>query len=163
MSTEIKTILYATDMGEHMRPVFRFAVSLAEKYGAKISMLHVTEPLTPQVRWAIEAYMPDSNAQQVHHEGFKKIQDEMQVRLADFCKEEMGKSPEECDLVSNFSVVPGRPAETITEAAEKMDADLIVVGTHTDPSFGAYLLGSTARKVTQLSKKPVLVIPVCAH
>jgi len=34
------------------------------------------------------------------------------------------------------------------------------VGTHTDPSFGAHLLGSTARKVTQLSKIPVLVVPV---
>jgi len=163
MATEIKNILYATDMGENMRPVFRFAVSLAEKYGAKINMLHVTEQLTPQVRWAIEAYLPDTDAQQVHNEGVKKVEKEMQARLSDFCKKEMGKSPEECDLVSGFTVVRGRPAEAITEAAEKMNADLIVVGTHTDPSFGAHLLGSTARKVTQLSKKPVLIIPVYAR
>lgn len=40
----IKTILYATDLGENTRPVFRLAVSQARRYNARLLMLHVVEP-----------------------------------------------------------------------------------------------------------------------
>ena len=46
MATEIKKILYATDLGTHMRPVFRYAVALARACGAKINMLHVSDVFT---------------------------------------------------------------------------------------------------------------------
>ncbi len=62
MHPEIKTILYATDMGEHMRPVFRFAIEMAKKHEAKIIMLHAAEPLTSGVQMAINVYMPDTTA-----------------------------------------------------------------------------------------------------
>ena len=63
-------------------------------------------------------------------------------------------------MVGDVIVVTGRPAETIVKVAADRDVDLVVVGTHTDPSLGAQLLGSTARKVTQMARKPVLVVPV---
>ncbi len=160
MFPEIKKILYATDLGDNMRPVFRFALSLAEKYGAKISMLHVAEPLSPQVRWALETYMSEAEALKAEHEGLQKVRDKMRARLTEFCQQELGKGPEDSHLIAEVSVISGRAAETITKKADDWDADLIVVGTHTDPSLGARLLGSTARKVTQLSRRPVLVVPV---
>ena len=160
MSTEIKSILYATDQGDNMRPVFRYAVTLAQKCGAKITMLHVSEVLTQQVHWAMQTYMPDADTRQIEKKGMKEVQDRMRVRLAAFCKEELGQSPEESHLIDDVVVVTGKPAESIVKVAEERNADLIVVGTHTDQSFGASLLGSTARKVTQLSRKPVLVVPV---
>lgn len=160
MFPEIKKILYATDLGENMRPVFRFALSMAEKYQAKISMLHVAEPMSPQVRWAIETYMPEAEAQKAQREGLQKLRAKMEARLAQACQEELGESPEDCHLISRLSVISGRAAETITNKAEDWDVDLVVVGSHAEPSLGARLLGSTARKVTQLSKRPVLVVPV---
>jgi nucleotide-binding universal stress UspA family protein len=160
MFPEIKKILYATDLSDNMRPVFRFALSLAEKYQAKISMLHAAEPLSPQVRWALETYMSEDEAHKAEREGLKKVQAKMRARLAEFCQQELGKSPEESQLIAEISVISGRAAETITKKAEDWDADIVVVGTHTDPSLGGRLLGSTARKVTQLSKRPVLVVPV---
>jgi nucleotide-binding universal stress UspA family protein len=162
MSTEIKTILYATDLGDKMRPVFRYAVTLAQKCGAKISMLHVSEVLSQQVHWAIQTYMPEADTRQIEQEGMKEVKDRMRARLAAFCKEELGQSPEQSNLVSDVSVVTGKPAETIVKVAEDRNVDLIIIGTHTDSAFGSSLLGSTARKVTQLSKKPVLVVPVVA-
>ncbi|MCP4009618.1 MAG: universal stress protein, partial [Proteobacteria bacterium] len=64
MYPEIKTILYATDMGEHMRPVFRFAIGLAKQHKAEIIMLHVAEPLSSGVQIAINMYMPDTSAKE---------------------------------------------------------------------------------------------------
>lgn len=160
MFPEIKKILYATDLTDNMRPVFRHALSLAEKYEAKISMLHVAEPLSPQVRWALETYMPEADAHKMEREGQEAVRDKMRARLTEFCQQELGRRPQDSRLISDVSVISGRAADVIIKMAEDWDVDLIVVGTHTDPSLGARLLGSTARKVTQLSKRPVLVVPV---
>ena len=40
---EIKKILYATDLSENARYAFGYAVSLANRYGAGITILHVME------------------------------------------------------------------------------------------------------------------------
>ena len=160
MFPKIKKILYATDLGDNMRPVFRFALSLADQYKAQITLLHVAEPMSPQLRWAFETYMPEAGAEEAQREGLQKLRDAMHARLVKSCQDELGQSPHDSELISHLSVVSGRPAETITKKAEDWDIDLIVVGTHTDPSLGARLLGSTARKVTQLSSRPVLVVPV---
>ncbi len=160
MHPDIKTILYATDLGDHMRPVFRFALEIAKKHGAKITMLHVAAPLSSEVRFALNAYMPELGTKAAIQDGMAKALEKMHKRLDEFCQEELKQSPEDCELIETVRVVSGRPAETITRQAQELNTDLIVVGTHTDPSFGAELLGSTARKVTQLSKTPVLVVPV---
>jgi len=160
MKTEIRKILYATDQGQHMRPVFRYAVTLAERCGAKITMLHASEAFSPQVLWAVNTYLPDADARQIEQACMNELQAQMRERLAEFCREELGQTPEESNLVEDVVVRPGRPAQTIIDVANERNVDLIVVGSHTDTSFGAGLLGSTARKVTQLSKKPVLVVPV---
>ena len=160
MYPEIKTILYATDLGDHMRSVFRFTLGMAKKYEARIIMLHVAEPLSSGVQFAIKVYMPEASATEIIRDGMADALEKMRQRLDEFCEEELKQSPADRELIAGVKVVSGRPAETITQQAEQLQADLIVVGTHTDPSFGAQLIGSTARKVTQLSKTPVLVIPV---
>jgi nucleotide-binding universal stress UspA family protein len=160
MKPEIKTILYATDMGDHMRPVFLYAVEMARKFEAKVIMLHVTEPLSSGVLLAIDVYMPDTSAKDLIEDGMKKSLKVMKQRLENFCEDELNNNPEDRALISKVKVVSGRSAETITHQAEQLKVDLIVVGTHTDPSIGAHLLGSTARKVTQHSRIPVLVVPV---
>jgi nucleotide-binding universal stress UspA family protein len=160
MYPEIKTILYATDMGDHMQSVFRFALGVAKKHEARIVMLHVAEPLSSGMQFAINAYMPEVSAKEVLRDGMTKALAKMQQRLDKFCEDELEQNPADRELVTGVKVVTGRPAETITQQAQQLEADLIVVGTHTDPSFGAQLIGSTARKVTQMSKIPVLVVPV---
>ncbi len=160
MYPEIKTILYATDMGDHMRPVFRFALGMAKTHEAKITMLHVAEPLSSGVRLTIDMYMPEVNAKEVLRDGLKKVLVEMEQRLDEFCEEELKQTPSDRELIDEVKVVSGRPAETITQQAKHLAADLIIVGTHTDPSFSSHFIGSTARRLTQLSKTPVLVIPV---
>lgn len=160
MSAKIKTILYATDMGEHMRPVFRFAIDIAKNHKAKIIMLHVIEPLSSGALVTIDVYMPKFNAKEVLQDGMKKALVKMQQRLSNFCEDEQIKDPTDCEIISKVKVVNGRCAESIVHQAEQLGADLIVVGTNTGPSMPSHFLGSTARNVTQLSKTPVLVVPV---
>ncbi len=47
MLPDIKRILYATDLSENARHAFGYAASLANRYGAKIIVLHVIEDFSP--------------------------------------------------------------------------------------------------------------------
>ena len=154
-----KTILYATDLGEHMRPVFRHAISIARQYDAKIIMINVVEPLGPTGEWMLRAYMPKS-AESFTKNNLKKILKKMKKRVEEFYQEELSDQDKEIGLVSDIYAVSGGCAEQINSHAESLDVDLIVMGTHTDDGFGHGLLGSTARKLTHISKRPVLVVPV---
>ena len=50
MLPNIKMILYATDLSESARHAFGYAASLADRYGAKIVILHVIEDFSPAQR-----------------------------------------------------------------------------------------------------------------
>ncbi len=153
-----KTILYATDLSDGMPPVFRHALSLAKTYEAKIIMLHVVAPLGATGRAVVETYLPDM-VDHLRSEGMKKVVKNMRRRLREFCAAEMGDDPKGSDLVSEILVVSGRPAEEICLHAEEHDVDLILVGINTTTGFAHGLLGSTARKLMSMTKRPVLAVP----
>ena len=161
MSTlpEIKTILYATDLGRHMRPVFRHAISLAQHLDAKIIMLHVVEPLGSTGEAVLSAYLPNKKADQLERDGMKKILKQMKSRLEDFCAEELELCDKKGSMVKEILVTTGRPADRISQEAEKHHADMIVLGSWSEGFIGHGLIGSTARHVTQISHLPVLVVP----
>ncbi len=154
-----RTILYASDLGNHMRPVFRHAVSLARQYHARIVMLHVVEPLGTTGEWVLNAYLP-GKTRELEKKALKKVLKQMRRRLEKFYQEELDAADQEARLVSDIVVVSGEPAEEILRQAAKRQADLIVVGTHTGVGTGLGLLGSTARKLTQYATHPLLVVPV---
>ncbi len=56
-----KTLLYASDLGSHTRPVFRHATGLARQYQARIVMLHVVEPIGLTGEAVINTYLPRLN------------------------------------------------------------------------------------------------------
>ena len=168
MLPDIQTILYTTNLGEGTRPVVRFAVSLAKKLGARLYLLHVVEPLSDSNSFLIEAYLSaemESKAKEfaakMREEASQHVLDKIKGRVEQFCTEDFDATPEQqCQLFQDIRVVSGPPAETIVREAEDLDVDLIIVGGHAGFSLKSAILGSTARKVTHLSKKPVLVVPM---
>lgn len=56
------------------------------------------------------------------------------------------------------TVLSGRVADAIVEAARDYDADIILVGSHGRSGIARVLLGGTAYKVVHLAHTPVLVV-----
>ncbi|MES9930968.1 MAG: universal stress protein [Candidatus Thiodiazotropha sp. 6PDIVS] len=158
---EIKTILYATDMGRHMRPVFRQAISMAQSYNAEIIMLHVLEPLGSTGEAVLSTYLPGKKLEKLEHEGMKKVLKKMKERLESFCHEEMELCEKKNSMVKEILVTTGHPADRIPQEAEKHNADIIVIGSCSKGFIRSGLFGSTVRHVTQVSHLPVLVVPNC--
>lgn len=156
---DVKTILYATALGQHSRPVFRFAISLARQYNAKIIFLHVVEPLSSAARAVLETYMSAEAGDRAQKDNMQAVMQQIKVRLQKFCAEEMESSKTDVSKVHELLVVAGDPSEEILRVAEKNHADLIVMGKSTGSVFGSSVMGSVSRRVTRHSKIPVLVVP----
>lgn len=157
MLPKIEKILYATDLEPGSSSVFRYALSLAQKYEAKIAIVHAMEPLSTFGQKLVELHISHEQSEQLHREAREKVKGDILQRLEVFCEEELCRDPEGRDRISEILVMEGNPAEVILEEAEKKQADLIVMGTHRHTAVGEALLGSTAHKVVHRSEIPVLL------
>ena len=160
MLPQIKTILYTTALGSHTRPVFRFAVGLARQHDARIVLLHVVEPLNNSVRFLMESYLSPEKTRELTREATHGILEKFHKRLEAFCAEELGATLEQTEVISEIRVISGVPYEVILHEADRCGADLIIMGTHTGGAGRVDFLGSTTRRLTLLSKRPVLIVPV---
>ncbi|MBK1708451.1 MULTISPECIES: universal stress protein [Marichromatium] len=152
-------ILYASDFGTHTRPVFHNAVALAKSTGARITMLHVVEPMGSTGQTVVGAYLPDMNRKQHEQEVLKEVLATLHKRLAKYCAEVPGSCNAESEIVEALEVASGLPSEEILRVAKAREADLIVLGTRTHAQMGLGAIGSTARKVLHNSPIPVLIVP----
>lgn len=152
-------VLYVSDLGKHTRPVFRQAIAQARVHQGTIMMVHVVEPMSESAKVAIGTYLSNDLFKNMQKDGMKKIVQTMKERVKTFIKDECSGGL--CDLtpVEEIFVVAGKPSEEILRIAEEHGADLIVMGKSTHKVRGRRVMGSTARRVTRLSRVPVLVVP----
>jgi nucleotide-binding universal stress UspA family protein len=159
MLPNIKTILYATDVGPAGPRVFSHAMGLAKCYKAGIIVLSVLEPLGAFGEALVDSYVAKETLKRLRREGEEKVIAELRDRVRRFCNEELADDPHGLELVRDVRVLAGNPAEVILKQAKKEHADVIVMGSHGHTAFGEMLLGSVAHKVTQRSEIPVLLVP----
>ncbi len=155
---EISTILYATDLGDHTRPVFRHALAMAKQYDAKIIMLHVVEPMSETAMAVVRTYLSKELTDDVKKDAMKEIIVSMKERLKKFYDDECLDGKQSA-WVKEVLVVTGKPSEEILRVAEEDHASIIIMGKSTRKVRGVRVMGSTARRVSRMSRIPVLVVP----
>ena len=84
----------------------------------------------------------------------------MKQELDVFAKKELEHFPEDLARFSGTEVVIGHPVIKILETANRLDVDLIVMGTHGKGAIEHAFLGSVAEKVLKKSTRPVFVVPL---
>ena len=155
---EIRKILYATDLSENARFAFSYAMSLANKYGAGITILHVLEDISPFADSLVINIVGEKKWKELRESGEQGVLDTIKERLQNFC-EEVSKDLPECPFITDEIVVKiGDPADEIMDLIETGDYDLVVMGAHGHGFLGSAMMGSISRRVVRYSKKPVLVI-----
>jgi nucleotide-binding universal stress UspA family protein len=160
MLPTIETILYATDLEPGASHVFRYALSLAQKYDARIVIMHVVEPLSPFGQSLVEQFISHQQSEQMHQDARNQLKQKLENRLELFCRDELASDPEGRKRVQSIDVIEGQPAQVICDQADKLKADLIVMGTHRHSAVGEALLGSTAHKVIHRTDRPTLLVRI---
>jgi nucleotide-binding universal stress UspA family protein len=136
----IRHILVPTDFGEPARRAVDYAVELASKFDAKITILHVYE--APMFPYAIGIYLPT---------------EELYTAAKKAAQETAAAARSRWSNLDAF-VAEGNPVEQILRVAKDQSVDLIVMGTQGHRGVARALLGSVAETVVRLSPVPVLSV-----
>ena len=162
MNHSIDNILYATDLGPRGPEVFRRVMDFSRAFNAKIHVIHVMEPLSEYAETLLSAYMSEDVRAKISSDEFEEVRQEMERRADKICKDS-GLTREELEeMVGEVHAVQGVPHEAVLGAAKRVDADMIIMGSHGQTVPREILLGSVAHKVIVKSKVPVLLVPIGA-
>ncbi len=166
----IQTILVAIDGSEHARKAVMLASDIAEKYDARLILLHVLtdDPIPPGLRRMAEtehliepraesgpfaANIPAGSADALHRAGDGDSSAVLAQRLGEWISEAAEKIAKEKGVIQVSSTIgSGDPAEQILSYAKKEDANLIVMGSRGLSDLKGLLVGSVSHKVSQLSE-----------
>lgn len=158
MLPDIKRILYATDLSEDSRNAFGYAVALAERFDAAITLFHVIEDFSPSSTARLIDYLGEQGLAEIQKRRTAEFIQTVKERMASFCKD-MGVETPECRLrVDEMEAGHGHAAEEIVRLADNGRFDLIVMGTQGAGGVTEALMGSTARRVVRRSRVPVLTV-----
>lgn len=135
--------LVPLDFSEYANQALDYAINLANKLGARLTLLHVIQSL-PLGGVDMGVTLPYTYIQDLEAE----IMDNMNN-----CLERVTAAGLEGDIV----VVHGVPFHEIIETARTQRVALIIMGTHGRTGLQHVLLGSVAEKVVRLAPCPVLV------
>ncbi len=94
----------------------------------------------------------------VESQRFEALPRRESVELARAAAERTGERLAEAGVAAEVAVQSGAAAETVIDFADKLEADLIVVGGSSRPAFVERLLGSLALDLVQHSGRQVLVV-----
>jgi nucleotide-binding universal stress UspA family protein len=137
----IKLIISALEGSEHSLTAFKYVRKIAEKYDAKLILLHAYHPIS-DLRGTIGfdrlPAKPKQAGNAIIKNGRRRLeQDSLQI---------------EEDLLE------GPAADTILSVAKLRDADLVVVGISGLGSFKCFLFGSVRKRVSRYASCPMLVV-----
>jgi len=158
MIPEIKKILYATDLSENARHALGYAASLANRYGAGITFLHVLEDMSPFRESMMINVLGEEKWKKLMEDNKHKVVDMAKERVKSFCDEVSSEMPA-CPFITDEIVVKvGHPAEEIMKQVRASECDLVVMGARGLGPLADRLIGGTSRRVLKRCKKPVLIV-----
>lgn len=160
-----KTILLALELTDADAPLLAAGRTYARAFGAHLYVVHVVppepdfvglpregeggrppEPGEPRVGYAYDRTMKATRARAAH-ERLESIRGELEAG----------------GIEATALLIEGAHGEKILDEAARLDAGLIIVGSHQRSTLGEWLLGSTSRAVLRATPCPVLVVPIQAQ
>ena len=143
MSFTIKQILTPVDFSETSQEALEHAIFMAKIFKAKLFFVHVIEPSSYQFEMSEMVTLNDK---------IKKLAYDKLDELATSIHVEHGIYKPEILIES------GNISTQIVEAADKIKASIIVMGTHGISGFAEFFIGSNAYKVVTQAVCPVLTV-----
>ncbi|HEX3695342.1 MAG TPA: universal stress protein [Polyangia bacterium] len=142
----VKRILVPLDFSASSDEALSTAIAFARAFSARLELVHViVEPIYP-LPAPLEVVTLPVDIERIYAEV------EKQITFA------LGRV-REAGVSGDKVILNGRPHVEIVSHAEKIAADLIVIGSHGRSGFSHALLGSVAERVVHRARCPVLVVP----
>lgn len=143
----IKSILVPLDFSDPSRKALGEAVALAKQFKARLTLLHVVEPVaTPDCAVPFPLVTEDPRLRRATKDAWQRMIEAARVPHG---------------LVEKTLVRYGRSFHEIVAVARRHKVDLILIATHGYTGLKHALLGSTTERVVRLAPCAVLVVRQC--
>ena len=140
----IRSILVPLDFSPASKQALGFAVAFARQFNAKLTLLHVLEPVAmPDFAVSFPLAMENDKLMSAARDELERT-----VKAARIPRR----------IVEKILVRFGRSFHEITAAARTRKVDLIIISTHGYTGLKHALLGSTTERVVRHATCPVLVV-----
>jgi nucleotide-binding universal stress UspA family protein len=151
----MKKVLIALDYNSTAQKVAEQGYALAKSMNAQITLLHV---ISDAAYYSSDIYSP-----LMGYDSFtdiKFIETASVEELREAALDYLDKSQQHLnDTTIQTAVKEGDFGEQILETATEINADIIVMGTHSRRGLEKILVGSVAEKVLRHSTIPLFIIP----
>lgn len=152
-----QNILIATDLTENSEHAFKHAVLLARLHDARIHLLHVVPQIEPVYLSSLLGQEKELNKLKLQRE--QEALEEVRKQLDMFAATELADHPEDMKRFAGAMTAFGDPVDEILATGRRINADVIVIGTHSKGVIEHAFLGSVAEKVLKHADRPIFVIP----
>ena len=140
-------ILVSVDFSDATPRILRAAGRLTRALSGKLWLLHVAEPEPEFVGYEAGPDVVRDQVAREYRDEHRRIQE-----YADAMRDE--------GLAVTALLIRGAIVETVIAEAERLDADLLIVGSHGYGAVYDLLVGSVSRGILKHANIPVLVVPV---
>lgn len=142
----MKSVLACIDFSGGERPVIDAGAALARAFGGVLHLLHVAAP------------DPDFVG---YRAGPETVRDQVASTIREEHRrvEALAEQVSQGGVTAHAHLLRGPYAETILREADRLGAEVLVVGSHGHGRLHALFVGSVAAQVLRGAKIPVLVVP----
>ena len=144
MMSETQQILVPDDFSECSRVALDYAVSFAERIGARIALVHAYG-LPHEALAAYEMALPEDLERAVREAAEAKLREDL-------------SRVESAGIAADSHLARADAPHAIVDAAARLEARWIVMGTHGHSGIEQLLLGSVAERVLRLAPCPVISV-----
>jgi nucleotide-binding universal stress UspA family protein len=144
---QIKTILVATDFSDDADAAIETGIELAKTFGAKVELFHAFHVDIPAIYAGFGG-------------DFAKPQDVLEPirQAAEAAMDQLVERVSSKDVEVQGRVAMDYASRAILDEAERVLADMVVLGTRGLTGLEHLVLGSTAERVIRMAKCPVLTV-----
>ena len=141
----VNQIVCCSDFSDHAEAAFQTALDLAQRYNAKLYVVHVLPPVVNPMLTDADLMLPEHPDENL----VVSLNERMQVVYGNRIPETI-----DCELV----VRDGHVSTEIIRFIEETDADLTVVGAFGLSGMGLVLFGSVAKRISHKAPCSVMIV-----
>ena len=130
----MKRILVPTDFSAFAGYGMKAALDLAQKFGARVSALHVVE---------------NENS---------KAEREQKIHNAEILFSEWTQRAKEKGVDFDFNILEGKFLPKLTDTVKEYNPDFIIIGSHGTSGKREFFIGSNAQKAIRMIPRPFLIV-----
>jgi len=162
MLPQVNKILYATDLSESAKPAFFWAMSLAERYEAEISIIHIipdmVEIMSGSMGYDLSTHFDADQLSQYNEKDQNAAMASVKERVKNVYDEMKDELPSCRVDLHHIIIKSGEPVREIIAETTSNKYDVVVMGSHGHGVIEGFLMGSVARGVVNKCVVPVLTI-----